>query len=179
MVYQALYNNIIDNIKEAHMKLGFTDSEVSLNYQIRSLGHLVDEVPATEALEVLVREAQPTLGQLTYRIRDNVVRITVPREGVRYVRDHVPERPLLRELISLVQTPTVTLEEILTMFRRHSDNVACEPTEEGGMDYVIWFPDGDPDDYRYCLCLDGLGATYHRLSKADFEDIYKKDEETR
>ncbi len=173
MSLMGLYNNILDNIKEAHMKLGYSVTDISLNYQERSLRHFVGDGDLEGAMDQLFQLARPTLGEMSYRIKGPQVRITVPAQGVRFVGENVPEKPHLRELIELVQQPGVTIEQIRATFDKYSDHVECRTTDESGMDYVLWFPQGEPDDYRYCVCLDGLGATYHRLSKMDFEDIYQ------
>ncbi|MBR5137089.1 MAG: DUF3877 family protein [Clostridia bacterium] len=172
MVSQELYNNILDNIKEAHLKLGYSESAISLNYQKRSLCHLIGDSDMKVALEELKVFASPMLGELTFRFKENQVRVTVPAEGVKYVAENVPEKPHLRDLIELIKKPLVTMDQIKDVFNKYSDQVMCKATDESGMDFVIWFGDGQPDDYRYCICLDGLGATYHRLSKKDFQDIY-------
>lgn len=172
MIFDELYNNILDNIKEAHLKLGYSEASMSFNYPKRSLEHLVNGASIEDALEELREFVIPTLGEIAYRFKDNQVRITIPAEGVKYVADNVPEKPHLRDLVELIQRPMVTMDQIKELFNKYSDQVMCQPTDESGMDYVLWFGDGQPDDYRYCICLDGLGATYHRLSKKDFEDIY-------
>lgn len=174
MMCMDLYNNILDNIKEAHIKLGYSSVAMSFNYQMSSLRHLVNSEDVGKALDELRDYALATLGEISYVFKETQVRITVPAAGVMYVAENVAEKPHLRELIDLVKGPGVTLQQIQQVFAKYSDQVICKPTDESGMDYVLWFADGIPDDYRYCICLDGLGATYHRLSKKDFEDIYNQ-----
>lgn len=40
-----------------------------------------------------------------------------------------------------------------------------------GFDYLVYFEDGIPDDYRYCLSLEGEHMIYHKFTPEDYEDF--------
>lgn len=36
---------------------------------------------------------------------------------------------------------------------------------------IVYFEDGIPDDYRYCLSLEGEHMIYHKFTPEDYEDF--------
>ena len=46
-----------------------------------------------------------------------------------------------------------------------------ECVDADGYDYVVYFLDGKPDDYRYCLSMEEGHLTYHRFTKEDYEQL--------
>ena len=61
---------------------------------------------------------------------------------------------------------TVSFDDILAVFHQFSDKVHCEKLEGNEeFDYLVYFEDGTPDSYRYCIKLDDDGdAVYHRFT---------------
>ena len=48
------------------------------------------------------------------------------------------------------------------------------PGRDGGVaywQYLIYFEDGEPDEFYYCLDDDDFGVTYHRFTKEDYIDF--------
>lgn len=56
----------------------------------------------------------------------------------------------------------------------YSENVHCEKNTTSDFDYLIYFEDGQPDAYRYCLKEEVGHMIYHRYTKADYEQIRKE-----
>jgi hypothetical protein len=44
-------------------------------------------------------------------------------------------------------------------------------TTHGEFDYLVYFEDGVPDDYRYCITDEGCHLIYHRFTPEDYEDF--------
>ena len=65
---------------------------------------------------------------------------------------------------------TVSFDDILAVFHQFSDKVHCEKLEGNEeFDYLVYFEDGTPDSYRYCIKLDDDGdAVYHRFTPEDY-----------
>ena len=65
--------------------------------------------------------------------------------------------------------PGATAEDLLAAFRRHSSHVHVEPVDNDEFDLLVYFEDGVPDDFRYCIDTHDGFASYHRFSKEDYE----------
>jgi hypothetical protein len=39
-------------------------------------------------------------------------------------------------------------------------------------DYLVYFEDGRPDAFRYCLTQEGHHIIYHRFTADDYNDFY-------
>ncbi|MBR4628636.1 MAG: DUF3877 family protein [Ruminococcus sp.] len=175
-----LEQNLIDNIREAQLKLGYEPRPVSLNYMYSSLSHLLGcEVTPEKSAEftaVFRNYSSPRLGELTFRNISGGVCVTVPAQGVSYVHDLASENNFLAELISLAVRHGATLDDAFALFRKYSDRVHIEDKSSGGeFDYLVYFEDGQPDDYRYCISAeDDFGCchiSYHRFIPEDYEDL--------
>ncbi len=67
--------------------------------------------------------------------------------------------------------PERTIEDITAVFRKYSDQVVVQTpnsnTDE--FDYLIYFADGKPDAYRYCIHDEMGQLIYHRFTQKEFE----------
>ncbi len=175
MDFTVLKQNILDVIKESQMKIGYTPNAVRLYYPADTLCQML-AVPAdglTDALTAFC-DAVPMLGNVTAKPSGDRWCITVPPEGAAYVRDEVPEPAFLADLLALLGSHRhdIGIDDVRAVFDRHSDRVGCRsfPDEEE-FQYVLWFEDGVPDRYRYCIDIDLGHVTYHRLSPADYDAL--------
>ena len=178
MDFSPLMKNLTDTVREGQLKLGYSPNPVSLNYPLGSLNALLgtraDAAGMEELLKAFAGEAEGTLGRIGVRREEDRFTLTVPPEGTAYVLETVPASPFLTDLIALITGPgRVTAEEILGVFRRYSPGAVCKPVEGEEFNYLFYFPDGSPDDYRYCVEVDDdFGrASYHRLTPADYEQL--------
>lgn len=172
MNLDALRDNICYVLKEGQMKIGYTENAASLNYPPASLSRLLEvgETEVDDALRAFCDFAAPTLGRVSVGVYDGQYCLTIPKEGVRYVHENVPESPFLRELIDAVKNHTAhTVEQIEAVFRRYSDDVVCKAVEGEGFDHVLYFADGRPDGFVYLFETDFGHVSYHRMTKADYE----------
>ena len=64
-------------------------------------------------------------------------------------------------------------EEILSVFQKYFPNVHYEKSIVSDFDYLIYFEDGQPDNYRYCLTEECGHIIYHRYTKVDYEELFK------
>ena len=95
--------------------------------------------------------------------------LAIPAEGVARVVAQAPAAAFLRDLIHTAQTPGATADDLLAAFRRHSDRVHVEPVDNDEFDLLVYFEDGVPDDFRYCIDQHDGFASYHRFSREDYE----------
>lgn len=166
---------MIDVIQEEQIKLGYQEEELRLYYPLSSLNALLETSCTQKELVPLLKEfaeiVRPRLGQLRLTRKGERFCLWLSPQASVYVHEHCPENPFLSELVETVSRHGCTLEEILAVFHAHSSRVEAERTEHGEFDYLIYFPDGEPDPYRYCLSFEGDHATYHRFTQADYEEL--------
>lgn len=175
MSYQELEKNITDVIKEQQIKLGFMKETVRLYYPMDSLIRMLDmEVTAnSEAVGIVLRDfadkVSERLGSIKISNKDERFCLRIPPEGVVYVHEHTDEREFLKAFIDHVNSHTSNIETMTALFKEYSDQVAVEAMDHEEFDYVLYFEDGNPDDYRYMVKFEPLHTIYHRFTKKDFE----------
>lgn len=172
-----LMRNIIEQIKEAQMKLGFIRESIRLYYPAGSLCRLlqVECRDTRELCKMLEHEkyfGNTELGIIRFAVTGDRIEVCVSHQGADYVHEHVPDPPFLAGLIRLFQdSHALSIEEICRYFAESNDSYVCERMEPGqDFDYVLYFPDGQPDAWFYCIRME-LGHTiYHRFTKDDYRD---------
>ena len=83
-------------------------------------------------------------------------------------RAHRPER-VLADFIAAIGRHGCTMDELLAIFHRHGERVHVEALHNGEFDWLVYFEDGKPDAYCYCIADEGCHLTYHRFTKEDYE----------
>jgi hypothetical protein len=63
------------------------------------------------------------------------------------------------------------MEDVFAVFRKYSDSVHIESVSHGEFDYLVYFEDGQPDSFRYCLTEEGEHVIYHRFTIEDYRDF--------
>lgn len=170
MNYERLEKNLTDNIKEAQLKLGFDNRPMSLNYMSASLENLLGCECTESVLSEFAEYAESRLGVITFRaIRDGFC-ITVSAEGTAYV-NNLTGYDFLSELINTVREHGTTMEQVLEIFRKYSENITVNEVCNDEFDLLVYFGSGEPDEYYYCLTDEGCHITYHRFIREDYEDL--------
>lgn len=175
MNYKRLEKNIIDNIKEAQIKLGFDNRPMSLNYAESSLKNLLGTDDVESALEDFSVSVADRLGEITFRKIKIGFCVTVSEKGTSYVNS-LDRFEFIEEFVNTVRKHGISIDDVIAVFKKYSDNVVIEEKHNGEFDYLIYFADGVPDDYYYCITLeeeiDGhIHITYHRFIKEDYEEF--------
>ena len=175
MNQNTFIENIIDQIKEAQLKLGYAKETVRLYYPAASLNALLgtDAKDEKELLNILEHEpafSDCVLGELTFAGHKGRIEVRILPEGAEYVHREVPEPVFLKRLITLFETNHhCSLEAICKLFSEFDENYVCEKVpEDMGFDYVLYFPDGKVDAYYYCIKEEMEHTIYHRFTKEDF-----------
>ncbi|MDE6781295.1 MAG: DUF3877 family protein [Ruminococcus sp.] len=175
MNFKRLEKNITDNIREAQIKLGFDNRPISLNYTENSLKSLMNTDDVKSALEKFPVYVADRLGEITFREIKNGFCITIPEKGTSYVNS-LDGFEFITEFVNTVRQHGVSANDVLSVFRKYSDKVITEEMHNGEFDYLVYFADGQPDEYFYCIALeeeiDGhMHVTYHRFIKEDYEEL--------
>lgn len=168
----ALLQCVTDVLLESQIKIGYSENPVGLYFPLdslcRTLGMQTDEAGMDAFLQSL---PDTELGHITVSRKGTRYCLTVPVEGVRYVHEHVRDSGFLTDLIALLAAHHhgLTIEAIRDVFERYSSCVVCRAVQDEEFDYLLYFADGKPDQYRYLISMEMGHASYHRFSPADFE----------
>ena len=172
---ERLVENIVDQIKEAQLKLGYVKEAVRFYYPLSSLNALL-ETDFTELGELLLslenhRDFQCTeIGPLSFSEHRGRVEVSITAQGTEYVHRHVEDPPFLAELIGLFrENHHCSLQEIGAVFAKYDAGYVCQKMEEGQeFDYVLFFSDQEIDPYYYCIKIEMGHTVYHRFAKQDY-----------
>ncbi len=170
-----LIENMIDQVKEAQIKLGYVRETVRLYYPVASLNALLgtdarDAAKLRELLEKNARLSDTPLGKLKFAVHEGRIAVSIPPEGTEYVHREIPEPAFLKDIIALFGSrPSCTLDDVRGIFARYSGDYVCEKMPEGmDFDYVLYFRDADIDAYYYCIREEMGHTIYHRFTREDY-----------
>lgn len=175
--YQGLEEHICDTVKEWQMKLGYREETMQLYYQDSTLCSLlnVDSSMTKEALlKVLsgfLKYSEDRLGMCRFSYQGKRFCVEVPKQGTLYVKEHRKDSPFLRDLIDTVKKKDVTVKDIVQVFSSYSQSFVCEDRRKEELGYVLFFEDDTIDPYVYCVECDEFGASYHRFTKKDYQNL--------
>lgn len=173
-----LIQNVIDQIKEVQLKLGYAEETIYLYFPLESLNSILqtnckDEEGLLEVLRQAPAFYESELGNLGFRLHQKRIEIRIPPQGARYVRECVPDPPFLKEFIHMFShSHALTIEEVKACFEKFSDSYVCKEMPPGSeFDYVLYFEDVYIDAYRYCVKMEMGYTVYHRFTPADYERL--------
>ena len=170
---EALARNIFDVIEEGQLKLGYRREAIRLYYPLASLNAFMnascDLAQMHAALRDFAMRHREVFGEIAVSSKGDRFCLTVPPEGVAYVHARANENGFLAEFIRAIERHGATIDDLLAVFHRHSRHVTVKPLHNGEFDYLVYFADGVPDAYRYCIAQEPCHMTYHRFTKADYD----------
>lgn len=170
-----LEKHLMELIKEEQCKLGYQKETIRLYYPLVSLNHLLHTAYNVEQMQRNLQEygksGQSVLGELQVSHENERFCILIPPEGVEYVYLHTEKQDFLRDFIAAIRKHSCTIEDIQEVFCNYSDNVHFERVEHGEFDYLFYFKDGTPDEFRYCITDEGPHMIYHRFMPEDYRDF--------
>lgn len=175
MDFKRLEENIIDMIKEEQLKLGYRSETVRLYYPLSSLNSLLSvKLDCGQMLGVLAEFSKAvinTLGAVESSCRNERFCLAISPHGVDYVHSQINSSEFICGFIRIVEKHGCTLDDILEQFHKYSDKVRLEKMSCDDFDYLIYFEDGKPDSYRYCIKNEGQHMIYHRFTVEDYESF--------
>lgn len=178
MNYTLLEKVLCDIVKEEQIKLGYERETLRLYFPMSSLINILgEEISDTGKLDEVLRgftaAISEKLGRLEITHRGDRYCILIPPEGAAYIHEAYGENPFLASFIHAVSRHGCDLDDLLEVFHTYSNCVICEMSRMEEFDYVIYFEDSIPDDYRYCIKFEGGHTTYHRFLQRDYEMLYQ------
>lgn len=175
MEYSKLEKNIIDVLKEEQIKLGYRSETVRLYYPLQSLNRLlktnhgIDEMQ-TE-LELFSQSVINKLGPIEISNENERFCFLLPPQASDFVHKHMSNSEFIYDFVNTVSKHGATIEEVLKQFYKYSNNVHVEKVTHGEFDYLVYFEDGNPDEFRYCITDEGCHMIYHRFTVDDYNDF--------
>lgn len=173
--YKPLERNLMDIIKEEQAKLGYRKERIRLYYPLSSLNHFfqsnftVEEM--NECLKEFCQNVAPRLGSITITNQGERFCFSIPEQGTEYVHDHSKKDEFIFRLVEVVSRHDCRMEDILSVFHSCSRQVHVEEVHNGEFDYLIYFENGQPDNYRYCFHVEDFHIIYHRYLPEDYKDL--------
>lgn len=175
-----MIQNIIDQIKEAQIKLGYVKETVRLYYPTESLnGMLGTQMKDAKELQSLLEGTDAfldtVLGKLRFAVCGGRIEVSIPPEGAEYVYREVPNPAFLADIIRLFGgRHHCSLADVCAVFEKYSKDYVCEKMPEGmDFDYVLYFRDTAIDAYYYCIKEEMGHTIYHRFTKEDYLALLK------
>jgi hypothetical protein len=162
-------------IKEEQIKLGYRKETIRLYYPLLSLNRFLKSDCTIEemksALEGFGASIGDRLGSIDISNKGERFCICLSPEASEYVYAHTEKGGFLYEFIGAVSRHGISIDEVISIFKKYSDCVHVEKVAHGEFDYLIYFEDGNPDSFRYCLTVEGEHIIYHRFTVDDYEDF--------
>lgn len=175
MDFSRLENNIIDVIKEEQIKLGYRSELIHLYYPIQSLNRFLSQnyniEMMHEALKDFCEYSKSRLGEIQISNKGERFCFAIPPAGVDYVHEHMDSTEFIYDFIKTIEKHGCTIDDVLQQFYKHSDHVHVEKVNHGEFDYLVYFEDGIPDNFRYCITDEGCHIIYHRFTIEDYNDF--------
>jgi hypothetical protein len=173
--FLRLEQNICDVIKEEQIKLGYRKEVIRLYYPLLSLNRFLktnlDIEGMKKALNEFCSAAQHKLGKIEISHVGERFCFCLSPEISEYIHTHTEQSGFLYDFIATVSRHNVSMEEVIRQFQKYSDCVHVEKVEHGEFDYLVYFEDGKPDAFRYCLTDEGCHIIYHRFTIDDYNDF--------
>lgn len=173
--YTALKTNIWDSVKEEQVKLGYRREVIRLYYPLGSLNAFLGTDCDTESIYPVLREfaaeQKPELGEMYISNDGDRFCLRLAEQASEYIHEHTPGSGFLYDFIAVIGRHGSSMEEVISVFKKYSEHVHAEELDNGEFDYLVYFEDGKPDAYRYCLTDEGHHIIYHRFTKEDYEAL--------
>ncbi|HEY9575342.1 MAG TPA: DUF3877 family protein [Lachnospiraceae bacterium] len=175
MEIKRFKKNIMEQIKEAQLKLGYSKETMRLYYPLPSLNAILQsDYQKIEDMQLALESAflqEEELGKVKFAVHKKRLEVTISPQGVEYVGEHYRASSFLKEMIDLFnEDHHCNLEKIKTLFAKHDKNYICQKMPKGeDFDYVFYFENPEIDDYYYCIKEEMGHTIYHRFSKEDYE----------
>lgn len=174
-MFDKLEDNIVEIMLEQQIKIGYREEMIRLYYPLSSLNHFFKEERNAEEMYQLLREhfgeENEILGKVVVSYEEERFCFRIPETGVKYVHEQGGENEFLSEFIRTCEAHDCTIEQLYSVFRKYSDRVHFEEVTHGEFNYLLYFEDGQPDGFRYCITDEGCHFMYHRFTYEDYIDF--------
>jgi len=175
MDFKKLKDNMMDVVMEEQIKLGYREETIHLYYPLLSLNRFLSSDFDIHQMNSVLKDfcifVLDEFGRVEVSNRGERFCFKLPPKVSRYVHDQINDNPFLFDFIQTIEKHNITIDDILQVFHKYSDCVHFERVTHGEFDYLIYFEDGKPDSFRYCITDEGVHFIYHRFTVEDYLDF--------
>ena len=175
MDFKKLKKNIIDVLIEEQIKLGYRKETVRLYYPLLSLNRFLSSDFDIDQMTILLKDfcafVKDDFGEVEVSNIGDRFCFKFPPKASEYVHNHMDDNSFIFNFIRTIEIHDITIDDILQVFYRYSHSVHFEKVTHGEFDYLIYFEDGIPDSFRYCITDEGVHFIYHRFTIEDYLDF--------
>ncbi len=180
MNWERLENSIVSVVKEQQLKIGYREESLRLYYMMPSLVNLLGidknkDITEEELRKLLIAFRDSVVdkyGKIMLSDSDGRFCFKIPQQGVVYIHESTKIDEFLSEFIGLMNQHHCTMEQVIAVFRKFSECVFVQKIEHNEFDFLLFFTDGIPNDYRYLFTVDGEHIHYHRFTIEDYEEMF-------
>ena len=176
--HERMKRDLIDNILESCVKLGFADTPITFYYPETSLTELFgcgrDEIPS--AIAEFRKNEQDNFGNIEFEALHDEKRryaVKVPAEGIEWVHANFEPSDFIKEFVKEIKKPGITLNDIADFFRRFSPTVDIKKISLD--EWALSFTDENIDPYVYHIEQNEFGLEYHRFTKEAYRNLMEND----
>lgn len=168
---EKFIGNIIDQVQEMQLKLGFANESVSLYYPYDSIRFLLETDAADSEIPALLESILPE--GITTKITKSRVVVTLSPAVVSNIYENHPPTGFLRDIIALFSKHHgITLEDVAEVFEKYSPDYEQITMPEGSdFDYVFHFKNPEIDSFYYCIKDEFGHMIYHRFIESDYKGL--------
>lgn len=175
--HERMERDLIDNILESCVKLGFADTPITFYYPETSLTELFgcgrDEIPS--AIAEFRKSEQDHFGDIVFEALHDEKRryaVKVPAEGTEWVHANFKPSAFIEEFVKEIKRPVNTLDSIADFFRKFSPKVDISKISSD--EWALSFADEDIDPYVYHIEQNVFGLEYHRFTREAYRNLMEK-----
>ena len=168
--FSRMERYVLDLLHEQQLKLGYRREVTRLYIPSSTLCHLLGAENMDAALKAFCQSEADSLGEIGLSHKGSRYCLLFPEQAAEYVHARMDEDGFLPALIKAVSRHGCTPDGLLDVFTRYGSSLHVEKLTGEEFSYLVYFPDGVPNEYRYCLAFEGGHASYHRFIPEDYEE---------
>ncbi|ROR28161.1 uncharacterized protein DUF3877 [Mobilisporobacter senegalensis] len=175
-----LERNLEAMIYEGIVKIGYVKGEKqSIYYDYDLLVYLLNIEQEQENIKMDImprlREFQTFVlknwGKIGIEIENHRYKFNLPGGTIDHIYEKNKDNLFLSDLIGALSVKDCTLDNIMSVFYKYSQDIVCEESKNPEFNYVIYFKDTNIDEFKYCFTFGEMGKYYHRLTPFDYERL--------
>lgn len=172
-----LFKNIMNQIEEAQVKLGYANESVRLYYPLDSLNDILasDFSDNNDCIKMLLSNDEIInceLGTIEFNNHGRNIEVVISPVGVKYVYENKKPTDFLVEFIgAFAHNHHLKIGEIKALFAKYGDYKCEDVPESSGFKWALYFVDNTYDEYVYCVNEEMGHTIYHRFTKNDYKKL--------
>ena len=168
--FSRMETYVLDLLQEQQLKLGYRREFTRLYIPLSTLQHLLGADNTEDLLKSFCLTVRNTLGDIEVSHKGSRYCLMFSEQAADHVHEHMNPKGFLPALIETVSGHDCTPEKLLGLFACFGNRLHVEQLSGEEFEYLVYFPDGIPNEYRYCLSFEAGHASYHRFIPEDYAE---------